>query len=65
MQLDIYQLHHNPTVWNNPEKFDPERFAPGGEAEHNGLGWMPFSQGSRQCNKFGFSNKSFHGLSCI
>ncbi|KAI9264403.1 cytochrome P450 [Phascolomyces articulosus] len=55
LQLDIYQLHHNPTVWNNPEKFDPERFAPGGEAEHNGLAWMPFSQGSRQCIGMNFS----------
>ncbi|CDS08805.1 hypothetical protein LRAMOSA10166 [Lichtheimia ramosa] len=37
--IDIYNLHHNPTVWKEPEIFRPERFAPGGEAEeHAGLG---------------------------
>lgn len=50
--IDIYNLHHNPTVWKEPEIFRPERFAPGGEAEeHAGLGmsWLPFSNGARQC----------------
>lgn len=50
--IDIYNLHHNPTVWKDPEIFRPERFAPGGEAEeHAGLGmsWLPFSNGARQC----------------
>ncbi|KAI8146009.1 cytochrome P-450 cyp509A1, partial [Fennellomyces sp. T-0311] len=55
LQLDIYQLHHNPAVWKDPEAFDPERFAPGGEAEHGGLTWLPFSSGARQCIGMNFS----------
>jgi cytochrome P450 len=22
----VHMLHRNPTVWDNPEKYDPERF---------------------------------------
>ncbi|KAJ8659176.1 hypothetical protein O0I10_005215 [Lichtheimia ornata] len=56
--IDIYNLHHNPTVWKDPETFRPERFEPGGEAEkHAGLGmsWLPFSNGQRQCIGMNFA----------
>ncbi|KAF7723462.1 cytochrome P450-dit2 [Apophysomyces ossiformis] len=58
LTVDIYALHHNPFVWRNPEKFDPERFAPGGEAEQlagEGMTWLPFSNGGRQCIGMNFS----------
>ncbi|KAI8889920.1 cytochrome P450, partial [Backusella circina FSU 941] len=54
--VDIYNLHHNPTVWKDPYVFDPERFAPGGEADNQkGIAWVPFSNGSRQCIGMNFS----------
>ncbi|KAI9495417.1 cytochrome P450 [Zychaea mexicana] len=56
--VDVYELHRNPQVWKNPDVFDPERFAPGGEAEElntRGLPWVPFSSGSRQCIGMNFS----------
>ncbi|KAI8143288.1 cytochrome P450 [Fennellomyces sp. T-0311] len=55
VNLDIYALHHNPTVWKDPETFNPERFAPGGEAERAGLSWLPFSTGARQCIGMNFT----------
>ncbi|KAI8143289.1 cytochrome P450 [Fennellomyces sp. T-0311] len=55
VNLDVYALHHNPAVWKEPEVFDPERFAPGGEAERAGLAWLPFGNGSRQCLGMNFS----------
>ncbi|ORY96311.1 cytochrome P450 [Syncephalastrum racemosum] len=60
VMLNIYELHHNPRVWANPEKFDPDRFLPGGEGERlasNGAGmaWVPFSNGGRQCIGANFS----------
>lgn len=56
MCLDIYNLHHNPDVWMDPYKFDPERFAPGGEADkQQGIAWAPFSNGARQCIGMNFS----------
>lgn len=48
--IDIYSLHHDPKIWKDPYRFDPERFQPGGEAEqHEGITWVPFSHGQRQC----------------
>jgi cytochrome P450 len=60
VMLNIYELHHNPHVWSNPETFDPDRFLPGGEAEKlalNGaaMAWVPFSNGGRQCIGANFS----------
>ncbi|KAI9314941.1 cytochrome P450 [Dichotomocladium elegans] len=56
--LQIHELHHNPAVWKNPEEFNPERFAAGGEADQlasQGIAWSPFSNGSRQCIGMNFS----------
>ncbi|CAO3594952.1 unnamed protein product [Absidia cylindrospora] len=55
--VETHALHHNPDVWKNPEQFDPERFAPGGEHEtcHEGMAWLPFSSGSRGCLGMNFS----------
>lgn len=58
MVLDIYGLHHNPKVWRDPLKFDPDRFLPGGEAEQlagQGMAWIPFGNGARQCIGINFS----------
>ncbi|KAI8148747.1 cytochrome P450 [Fennellomyces sp. T-0311] len=53
---EIYELHHNPNVWKDPETFDPERFATGEEAEKLGsAAWQPFITGPRQCLGMNFS----------
>jgi cytochrome P450 len=49
-----YAIHRHPDLWENPEGFDPSRFAgdgprgPGGERLHR-LAWFPFSGGQRKC----------------
>lgn len=45
----IYGLHHNPDVWENPEQFDPMRFAPEAARNRSQFAFMPFIVGSRQC----------------
>jgi cytochrome P450 len=56
VSIDIAAIHMNPKIWENPENFVPERFEEGGEYEaHNGLTWMPFSDGHRRCIGVNFS----------
>ncbi|MEO1646523.1 MAG: cytochrome P450, partial [Chloroflexota bacterium] len=45
----IYGLHHNPKLWDNPEVFDPERFAPDAPKQSSRFAYMPFSTGPRKC----------------
>lgn len=45
----VYAIHRHPEVWEQPERFDPGRFAaPRAEGRHS-LAWMPFGAGQRQC----------------
>lgn len=45
-------VHRDPTLWPNPEGFDPDRFGPGGIATQKGrprCAYFPFSVGPRKC----------------
>ncbi|XP_022249126.1 cytochrome P450 3A24-like [Limulus polyphemus] len=48
VQVPVYHLHHNPTIWSDPEKFDPERFSPDNH-NRSPLAWQPFGYGPRNC----------------
>jgi cytochrome P450 len=50
-----YAVHHSPAVWENPEGFDPERFAPERVKEHPPFSYFPFGGGPRQCIGMGFA----------
>lgn len=45
----VYGLHHNPTYWENPETFIPERFAPERIKARHPFSYMPFGGGPRLC----------------
>ncbi len=47
--LSPYITHHLAEFWPEPERFDPERFAPGKEAERPRYAYLPFGGGPRQC----------------
>jgi cytochrome P450 len=44
-----YLMHRNPAYWPNPDCFDPERFAPGHEADRPRYAYFPFGGGPRLC----------------
>ena len=45
----IYGVHHSPRHWDNPERFDPERFTKANEKLHTPCAWLPFGAGPRGC----------------
>lgn len=47
--LTMYVLHRHPEHWDNPERFDPERFAPGAAKSRHAYAYLPFSAGPRAC----------------
>jgi cytochrome P450 len=44
--FSIYNIHHHPDFWQQPEKFDPERFL---SDENRRFSFMPFGTGERIC----------------
>jgi cytochrome P450 len=44
-----FVTHRHPTYWENPEGFDPERFAPERSRERPPYAYFPFGGGPRMC----------------
>ena len=47
--LSPYVTHRLPEWWQNPEEFDPERFAPEQSGARPRFSYFPFGGGPRQC----------------
>ncbi|KAK9053939.1 hypothetical protein SSX86_025014 [Deinandra increscens subsp. villosa] len=46
--VNQWAIHHDPKVWDDPERFNPERFD-GLEGNRDGFKLMPFGSGRRSC----------------
>lgn len=49
LAIQIYNLHHNETVWEEPNEFRPERFLPENSVDRDNYAFIPFSAGPRNC----------------
>lgn len=47
--IPVYQLNHDPNLWNQPEKFDPERFSASNKSSMNPMMYQTFGNGPRGC----------------
>ena len=47
--LPIYVIHRHRKLWDDPDRFDPSRFAPEREAGYSRYQFMPFGAGPRIC----------------
>ena len=45
--LPIYALHRHKKLWSDPDRFDPDRFAPGHQTDR--FAFLPFGDGPRIC----------------
>jgi cytochrome P450 len=45
----IYAVHRDPTLWENPLAFDPDRFSPHNCAGRDRWQYLPFGGGPRSC----------------
>ncbi|KAK6146962.1 hypothetical protein DH2020_017874 [Rehmannia glutinosa] len=56
--VNIWEIHHNPRIWADPEKFRPERFESFDGKKDLGFRFFPFGSGRRACpgENLGISN---------
>jgi cytochrome P450 len=52
-----YVTHRHPAFWDNPEGFDPERFAPELAGRRHRMAFFPFSGGPRRCIGEGYAQR--------
>ncbi|BBY58614.1 cytochrome P450 [Mycolicibacterium sarraceniae] len=51
--VSLNQLHENPEMFSDPDRFDPQRFL---DARPNTFAWVPFGGGTRRCIGAAFAN---------
>ena len=47
--IGIYALHRDPDLWEQPTRFDPDRFCPDRSAGRDRWQYLPFGAGPRSC----------------
>jgi cytochrome P450 len=55
VSISPYVTHRDPTLWQNPEGFDPDRFAPERSSRRPHFAYFPFGGGPHQCIGKGFA----------
>uniref|UniRef100_A0A8W8NWF2 Thromboxane-A synthase n=1 Tax=Magallana gigas TaxID=29159 RepID=A0A8W8NWF2_MAGGI len=49
ISFPMYSIHRDPRFWENPTRFDPERFTPENKAKRHPYAYLPFGNGTRSC----------------
>ena len=49
LRINLFLIHRNANVWENPNEYNPLRFLPSNMEKHGPYDYIPFSAGSRNC----------------
>lgn len=49
LAVSVWTIHRNPAIWPEPERFDPDRFAPERRGDQDRYAHLPFGSGPRTC----------------
>ena len=55
VHIPVFALHRNVGLWDNPNAFDPDRFAPDRSKKRSRYAYLPFGAGPRICIGAGFA----------
>jgi cytochrome P450 len=55
IHIPVFALHRNARLWDNPNAFDPDRFAPERVKARSRYAFLPFGGGPRICIGAGFA----------
>ena len=47
--IPTYSIHRDPSIYPDPDKFDPERFSPAAKQSRNPYAYLPFGHGPHNC----------------
>ncbi|XP_014218866.1 cytochrome P450 6A1-like [Copidosoma floridanum] len=47
--IPVWAIHHDPEIYPNPEKFDPERFSNENESRRHPMNYLAFGDGPHNC----------------
>ncbi len=57
MMISPWLIHRHTDYWENPDAFDPDRYADGASRESLRQAYLPFSMGPRVCTGAGFAKQ--------
>jgi cytochrome P450 len=53
--VNLYVTHRNPSLWPDPDCFNPERFTPEAVAKRHRFAYLPFGGGPHICIGYGYA----------
>ncbi|KAK9261039.1 cytochrome P450 [Lipomyces tetrasporus] len=51
----LHHIHNNPAIWENPSRFDPDRWDTEQVKQRHKASYIPFAKGQRMCIGFNFA----------